>query len=267
MSQAAVDAVTELSGRFLAVANSLTPEELAMPSACAGWTVQDLIAHASSNFQAVVEPPAASQEGADGPAPRAEDLMSQLVDARRGWTSEQVLGELNEYAPGWLQALQGLQSEPTASVEVPMSELGTYALASLADAFAFDVACHLYVDLLAPTGPVVRDVPPLDDATLAPGIGWMLTGLPQMCPAVTPVLERPLGLVLTGPGVGEWTLVPDPVRLVVVAGLTDDTAAVVESDAFEFMQWGTFRKPWREQVTISGDHEYAARVLDTINII
>jgi hypothetical protein len=33
----------------------------------------------------------------------------------------------------------------------------------------------------------------------------MLTGLPQMCLSVSTVLDRPLGLALTGPGGGRWT--------------------------------------------------------------
>lgn len=267
MSQEGLEATRTLAERYSAVVNSLTPEELALASRCSGWSVQDLVAHASSNFKAMVEPPAGDAAAADGPAPLAEELMSAMVDARRDWTSTQVLDELNTYQPGWLAALEALQQEPSASVEVAMSELGTYPLHAMADAYAFDIACHLYVDMLAPTGPIARDVDPLDHATLSPGIGWMLTGLPQMCPTVSGVLDRPLGLVLTGPGGGEWTLRPGSPLLTVEPGLADDVAAQVESDAFAFMLWGTARTPWRESATLSGDEAYATKVLDEINIV
>lgn len=267
MSRSGLQAAQELSARYAAVANSLTQEEMQRDSACEGWTVKDLVAHAGSNYQAVVEPPAPSDPPSDSPPMLAEEVMSMLVDARRGWTAQQVLDELNSFEPGWSAALEALQNEPTASVEVPMSELGTYPLHSLADAFAFDIACHLYVDLLGPTGPVIRDLPPLDHATLAPGIGWMLTGLPQMCPNVSTVLDRPVGLVLTGAGGGEWTLRPGAPLLTVENGVAQNAAGVVRSDAFEFMQWGTVRKPWRGHVEISGDSDYVTRVLDAVNVI
>ena len=267
MSKAGMTATRELAARYAAVANSLTAEELALPSACEGWSVQDLIAHASSNFQAVVEPPLASTEPSTVPAPLAEAGMSLMVDARRDWTSTQVLDELNGFAPGFLAAVEAMQAEPTASIEIPMSELGTYPLHSLADAFAFDIACHLYVDLLAPTGPITRDIAPLDDEMLTPGIGWMLTGLPQMCPGVSQILDRPVGLVLTGPGGGEWTLRPGNPYFSVVPGLSEEVAGSVESDAFAFMKWGTHRALWRDHVTVTGEADYVTRVLDSINVI
>jgi hypothetical protein len=149
-----------------------------------------------------------------------------------------------------------------------MSELGTYPLHALADAFAFDMWCHLYVDLLSPGGPVQRDVPEPEDEVLGPGIGWMLAGLPQMCPEVSVVVDRPLALTLTGPGGGSWTLQPDdgtPVRI--VEGGQPDAAAMVTSSAVDFVLWGTTRVPWRDCVTVDGDAAYAEKVLDAINIV
>ncbi len=264
MSQAGLTATRELADRYALVVDSLSEDEWASPSACAGWSIQDLVAHASSNYQAVVSPPAPEP---DASPMKAEDVMDLMVRARRDWTHEQVADELRTYHQPWLDALAALQVDPTASVEVPMSELGTYPLHSLADAFAFDLACHLYVDLIGPQTTVRRDdIAPLDDATLAPGIGWMLTGLPQMCPAVGAALSRPVGLRLTGPGGGSWTLQPgDP--LVVEPGLSADAAAVVTSDAFAFMQWGTTRMPWRDHASLDGDADYAASVLDRMNVI
>jgi hypothetical protein len=146
-----------------------------------------------------------------------------------------------------------------------MSELGTYPMHALADAFAFDMWCHFYIDLLSPTGPVQRTYQEPEDELLQPAIGWMLTGLPQMCPAVSTVLDRPLGLELTGPGGGRWTLQPGDV-MAVVEGSTD-ASVVVTSSAVDFVLWGTTRVPWRDCVSLAGDAAYAEQVLDQINIV
>ena len=82
-----------------------------------------------------------------------------------------------------LGALAAMQEEPMASMAAPEADLGTYQLYSLANAFAFDHYCHLRVDLLAPTGPIVRDLPPVDDALVAPAVGWMLIRRPAPAPS------------------------------------------------------------------------------------
>jgi len=93
----------------------------------------------------------------------------------------------------------------------------------------------------------------------------MLTGLPQMCPSVSTMLDRPLVLRLTGPG-GEWMLRPGDLQLVVEQD-GPDAAAVVVSSAVDFVLWGTTRVPWRERVSVHEDTGYAGRVLDAINIV
>jgi len=125
--------------------------------------------------------------------------------------------------------------------------------------------CHFYIDLLSPTGPVERPYQEPEDELLRPGIGWMLAGLPQMCPSASKVLDRPLALELTGPGGGRWLLQPGDVMTVVES--EHDAGAVVTSSAVDFVLWGTTRVPWRDCVAIAGDTAYAERVLDEINIV
>ena len=50
-------------------------------------------------------------------------------------------------------------------------------------------------------------------------------------------------------------------------GSTGNAAATITSNAHDFVIWGTRRAPWRDLVTIDGDADYAARVLDAIKII
>lgn len=266
MSQQGLEATRSLAQEYVDVVAALSPQDWSRPSRCAGWSVQDLVAHTGSNFRVLVEPPAPSEPV---PGMTAERAQEALVEQRRGWTAEQVREELEGFRAGALDVLAAMQDEPLASTPLTVHELGTYPMAELADAFAFDLYCHLRVDLLAPTGPVEHPLPPATDALLRPGIGWMLTGLPQMCPAVGAELGRPLGLRLTGAGGGTWTLRRSDGRLEVVEGLQDcDTVAV--SAAHDFVLWGTRRAPWRESVRVAGDRAdgaLAQRVLDAVDVV
>ncbi len=107
----------------LAVFETLTEEEWARPSGCAGWRVQDVAAHTSSNFKATADPSPPPTEPA--PALPAERLMDLLVEPRRPWGPGQVLEELHTYAPRLVETLSALQEEPLASAPMTMADLGT----------------------------------------------------------------------------------------------------------------------------------------------
>jgi uncharacterized protein (TIGR03083 family) len=267
VTDAAVRAVDALAGEYSDIIAGLSAAEWTAPSRCAGWRVQDLVAHTGSNFKVLVEPPAAADPSAvPTPALTAEQLQEALVDVRRGWDADAVRQEFEKYREGAIAVLRALQDPAVADAPLTLSDLGTYPSHLLADAFAFDLFCHLRVDLLAPTGPVRRPAGPVTDDLLGPGIGWMLAGLPQMCPPVAAVLDRPLGLRLTGPGGGEWTVAPGRPEPMVASGIAD-AAATVTSPATEFVLWGTKRTDWRESATVDGDEDYAAQVLDALNIV
>ena len=267
MTEAGVRASALLAHEYSEIVADLSASEWAAPSRCAGWRVQDLVAHTGSNFKVLVEPPpAADPSDQAGPALTAEQLQDMLVDARRDWDADSVRDEFEQYREGAIGVLQVLQSAPAADAPITLSDLGTYSGHLLADAFAFDLFCHLRVDLLAPGGPVPRAPGPVTDELLAPGIGWMLAGLPQMCPPVAAVLNRPLGLRLSGPGGGEWTVLPGEPIPTIADGLAEP-AATVTSPATEFVLWGTKRADWRASSTVDGDDAYAATVLDALNIV
>jgi uncharacterized protein (TIGR03083 family) len=251
-----------LAERYVAVVDSLTAQEWEQPSRCPGWTVRNLVAHTGSNFRVVVEPPDAPADA----AVTAEALQDMLVRDRETWSAQQVAEEFIRFSQPAVDVFAAVQEEPTASAPMTLSELGTYPTHMLADAFAFDMWCHLYVDLLAPEGPVVRQVDSVEAELLRPGIGWMLTGIPQMCLPVGAVLERPLGLRLTGPGGGEWTIRPGQPFPVITEGISG-AAAMVTSRADDFVMWGTKRSEWRSATAVDGDEAYAATVLDAMNIV
>src|SRR4051812_7572692 len=104
MTVAGVNAAAELAARYAEIVAGLAPDEWSRPSRCAGWSVQDLVAHTGSNFAVLAEPPDPS-----APAPAvqtAEQLMDLLVDQRRGWSSEQVAAEFQRSVEPAVAALR-----------------------------------------------------------------------------------------------------------------------------------------------------------------
>jgi hypothetical protein len=191
------------------------------------------------------------------------------VAPRKDWTPAQLIAEYDANVGGWMGAMAALQEEPGASTLAPLADLGTYPMHLMANAFAFDHYCHLRIDLLHPSGPLTVSLPPVSDDQLRPGVEWMLAGLPQMQPRELEILTRPLVLVLTGPGGGEWTLHPAGADglITIAAGADPGAGATVTSSAHDFVSWGTCRSSWRQACTVSGDEQYSAAVLDVINII
>ena len=88
MSKQGVEAVRLGIDDALGVFSTLSEEEWARPSACAGWRVQDVAAHMSSNFKETADPSPPPSEPL--PPLRAEELMEMLVEPRRAWTVDEV---------------------------------------------------------------------------------------------------------------------------------------------------------------------------------
>jgi len=266
MSDEAVAAVELGLADAMAVFQSLDADEWARPSGCSGWRVQDVAAHMSSNFKVTCEPPPPPPTPL--PPMPAERLMDMLVEPRLDWTPQQVLDELTTYGPRAVETLRSLQQEPVASAPLTVADLGTYPMHELADAYAFDVYCHLRIDVLRPRGPIDRQVAPTDEARLGPAIGWMMAGIPQMQGAAFTMVDRPIQLRLTGPGGGTWTVAGNgDGNVMVEAGQDGSAAATVTSDGHAFVLWGTTREGWRDHVTVDGDEALASGFLDTLNIV
>lgn len=238
------------------------------PTGCTGWTVHDVVAHMGAIFHGIVDP---AEMTAAEPGETTEQANERPVAIRRDWTSAAVLAEYRTNAPGALAALEMMNGPDLAQVPFTLGDLGTYPMGMVADALCFDHWCHLHVDMATPAGPIdVSALPAADDLQLSPTISWMLAGLPQMCPQVVPVLTRPVRLVFEGPGGRTVDLLPaDDSGLVGVeaASVGREVAAVVTSPTTAFVAWATQRRGWRGQVTVEGDVDCAASVLDAINVI
>ncbi len=281
MTKAAVAGLKAIHEDLGGVLATLTDTEWDQPTACEGWTVKDLVAHVTSNFKEMIEPTPAPEPVDAGAAaaaspttasPTAEQAMEMLVAPRKSWSPAQLVGEYERYREAVFGALAAMQEEPTASTVIPIADLGRYPLHLLANAYCFDHYCHLRHDLLAPTGPIDRPLPPIDDLRLRPGIEWMMEGLGKMqVENLNPLVARPLRFVFTGPGGGTWTVHPaEPGgdgTLRTVEGADVEAAATITSTADSFVRWGTCRWPWRDHCMLDGDEAYATAVLDALDIV
>jgi uncharacterized protein (TIGR03083 family) len=260
-----VEALREERENVLAVARTFTADEWQQPSDCAGWRVQDVVAHMACVFRQIVDPTSLPPATGDDVETNAEPPVAQ----RRDWPPEDVVAEYEEWSAKGIDALDGLQVQPMADTVVGLGNLGSHPLHLLADALVFDHYCHLRNDVLRPLGPIDRPTLPQDDARLRPIMTWMFAGLPQMNhAAIDAVLTEPLRFAFEGPGGGTWTLRRGRDGGVEVVETGRPSAATVHSSADDFVVWGTKRRPWRERdVRLDGDEVYAAALLDCINVI
>ena len=90
MSKEGLAALKLAVAEVKSVITTLSDEEWSRPSGCQGWSVRDLVAHMSSNYKETVDPSPPPAEPINLPAERMMDL---LVDARDGWTNQQILDE------------------------------------------------------------------------------------------------------------------------------------------------------------------------------
>ncbi|HEY3140688.1 MAG TPA: maleylpyruvate isomerase family mycothiol-dependent enzyme [Acidimicrobiales bacterium] len=265
MSERGIEALQAEHEEVLVVARSLSEAEWAAPSDCDGWRVQDVIAHLANTFRMAVDP-------ASMPAPVPGDIeATQAVhaEAHRDWSPAEVLADYEDMATKGVAMFAGFQGPEFAELTFPMDNAGEYLLHLLPDAFTFDHFCHLRNDILTPHGPVDRAAPPADDLRVGVTVGWLLGGVPQMSgPALTEATVGPLGLRLTGPGGGEWTIQPaeDEGLVSVVEGLSEDAKATATSSTLDFVLWSTHRRPWTDHVQVEGDTTLAAPVLNAIHV-
>ena len=245
------------------VIHSLTAEEWASPSGCAGWRTQDLVAHITTNMKLFVDPDPADA----GPTELSiEEMQDAMVANRRDWTTAQIVTEYDQLLEPWLGAMAMFQDEPMASTETDLGQLGTHPMHMFADIYAFDHLCHLRVDMLEPAGSVARDLAPVDDLRMRPSIEWMMAGLPFMCRDALAAVTAPVQIDLTGAGASSWLLTPGDEGVEVRAG-GGEAAATVTSTAEDFVSWGTKRSDWRDSCRVEGDEDVAAGALDAIDII
>ena len=246
---------------MLALAAELAPSEWQAASDCDGWRVQDVIAHLANTFRAVADP-AGLPPGVPGDLEASQDAQAA---AHRDWTSDEVVADYEAISAAALDVLEQWQGPPLVTTLIPIEDTGLHPLHLVANALAFDHFCHLRNDILKPLGPIDRPAPPADDLRVRAALEWLMAGLPHMSASLTSVLAEPLGLLLTGPGAGSWTIASSDGAVSVNDGMA--AATTVQGTTTDFIIWATHRRPWRSfELEISGDRAYASAVLDAIRL-
>jgi uncharacterized protein (TIGR03083 family) len=264
MSLAGISGMRAAAGDLIEVARSLSEAEWQTPSAATGWSVQDVVNHVGCLLELLQ----AAVGGEDLPDSGIERLNEVMVARRRGWDTERTVNNVEKQLEQAIALFTPLQEPPMASAGTSMFDLGTYPLHAITDMFTFDMTTHLRYDILAPRGPINRELRPLDETRLVPSVSWLLGGIAKMQPDLAGHLTAPLALHLTGPGARN-VLVRAQAGAVFVDPLRspDEAAATLTSTTSDFLAWSTTRLPWRTLVTVEGDQSAATAFLDAINLV
>ncbi|WP_167476565.1 maleylpyruvate isomerase family mycothiol-dependent enzyme [Nocardia arthritidis] len=246
---------------LLALCKQLSPEEWSAPSDCAGWTVQDVIAHLASIAHGGLVPWQLAK-GKTG-----DEINEKMVAARRGRSSAEILREFELWTGRFVKAVGFLQLPVLRDIPVPLPGIGRYPIGMLANSTVFDVYLHMRYDILTPVGPVDRRVPEPPAGAVETILEWIRLGLPQMCREKLLWLKDPVVLELTGPEGAVWRVQPRPGRIAEV--IRDDSAmapARITTRADDFIVWSTRRRDWRE-FTVKLEGEIAERFCDSVHIV
>ncbi|MEA2579673.1 MAG: hypothetical protein QOE83_565, partial [Actinomycetota bacterium] len=258
MSKAGLSGLQLATADIVTVARSLTADEWKIPSAAQGWSVQDVVSHAGNLLTVVMDAVNGQLVTPDGMG--IEALNDQQVAEHRGWDPLATVDFLESQLAKAVQAFTPLQDEPYASMEAELLDLGRYQLHAVVDMFTFDFTTHLRFDILAPRGPIERQLDPLGEALLGPALSWLLGGIPKMQGDLWRHLEGPVGLILTGPATTSVVLSPIDEAIVITPmdGASTPQLADVTSSTSDFLAWSTTRLAWRDSVKIEGDDTVAA---------
>ena len=238
--------------------STLTDDEWTAPSAAAGWRIADVVAHIGATARSFYTPAGLRTSFAVS----LEQANEDPVDRRRDWSRAKVMAEYQRAGRRATRLLDVVRRTPAARVRAPMAELGRYPLGlMIGGALVFDHHTHLRHDMAPALG---RPVPATDADRMRAVVTWMIAVLSnQVAKAPVAGLDARVALTLTGPGGGTWWFDE-------AGGLapSDGTvAAHITASALAFPDWGTQRSSWRDNVTVTGDTELAARFLDTVNVI
>jgi uncharacterized protein (TIGR03083 family) len=234
MTAGAIDSLRADRAALLDICADLTAHEWDASSGCAGWRVQDVVAHMGALFWLAVDP-SVLPDTTGVPTEQAQDLC---VEARRSWSSAQVL---DDYAGVSAKAIDAMAALETQDFELALGDLGTYHASLLPNAYTFDHYTHIRADLFAPRGPL-SGPPPADELRLVPTIDWIEAAAPQQNAAALAGLAGSIELVVTGTAARTFTVGDGPV------------AARVECTAHDLVLWATQRATWDDvPVAATGD--------------
>ena len=260
-----LDRVAAVKGERDAIVSflhTLSEEDWNRPSACAGWTVKDVVSHMGAAAHGFFTPWVLGLLASKD----VEAHNDADVEKRRSWEPAKVLKEYEKWSQRAGVAHAALQKPGLRSLPIKLAEVGTYPAYLLTSAIVFDSGLHLRHDMASALG---RAVPACDANALAITLEWMFAGLSGMTGQGLSWLQGPVEVNLVGAGGGTWTVAPGKKgKVTVTAAAAPDAVARIEGDAATFPVWGTRRQAWRDAgLSLKGDEDLAIRFLDDLVII
>jgi uncharacterized protein (TIGR03083 family) len=238
MTAGAIEALHADRAALLDVAGALAATDWRAPSGCAGWTVQDVVAHMGALFWLVVDP-STLPDTTGVPTEQAQDVC---VAARRSWSADQVLDDYAVVSTKALDALVGLEA---GDFELPLGDLGTYHASLLPNAYTFDHYTHIRADLFG-RGPL-EGPPPSDELRLVPTLDWIAAAAPQQNADLLAGLDGSIEFAITGPAARTFALGDGEAK------------AGIKCSAHDLVLWATQRATWDDiDVTTTGDERVLA---------
>jgi uncharacterized protein (TIGR03083 family) len=225
MTAGAVDALRADRTSLLELCSTMTDADWKAPSGCAGWSVQDLVAHMGALYWLVVDRSALPDVGG-APTEAAQELY---VESRRSWSATQVVDDYADVSEQALERLSGLEG---VDAEVPLGDLGTYPMSLIPNAYAFDHYTHIRADLFAPRGPFDGPRPASDELRLVPTLAWIAAAAAQQNAEALASVTGAIAIEVTGPAATTMTIG------------SGDVAATVTCSAHDLVLWSTQRATW-----------------------
>jgi hypothetical protein len=267
MADAALRAFLAERDAVLEVVSPLDAAGWAAPSACAGWSVRDVVTHMGTVAGGDVARAFARTR-------RAEDANEIAVRYWDDCGDATVMSRYRSRTDRFARLMRLVRATPAGNLPLPLGDLGTHPVRLLCEALVFDTYCHLRWDLTGPEGPVGAEPPPPSDAVCAATLDWMFAGLPPMCgrdvaSALADADGQSVRLRVTGPGGGDRYLRAGAGgRVRVARHSAGEAVATIATSSTDFPIWATRRTAWRSSdVDLEGDTELAARCCDAIRII
>lgn len=240
----------------------LTPEEWIAPSAAAGWSVRDVLAHMTVTAKAMFVPhrAAAILFSRD-----LEDTNEKLLSRYASADQERVLTDYAVWSRRLVTLLASTQVPGLSAVRIPLGELGRYPYGALPSIFLFDWHTHLRHDIAPGIG---RTPPSTDGDRMSLVVAWILRSVEQMNRPDMTWMDEAVSLALTGPGGGSWTVSHLGAGRLTISESDGISTTHIVGAAADLPKWATTRTPWRDcTVTIHGNTERGQRFLDSINIV